>query len=263
MSYEAILYDQAAGVATITLNRPDKLNAFNHTMVKETIKALKTAGRDPDVRCVVLTGSGRGFSSGQDLIEAATRMGQPEGSLGTHLRSTYHVLINQMLNMDKPVIGVVNGIAAGIGMSISLCTDIRLVSDKAVFTLGFSRIGLVPDGAANWMLTRFVGYPRAYEIAITSENISAEQAYEWGMVNKVIPHDQLSEVSTAYAQKLAAGPTLAFGLTKRAMLRGMSQTLAENLEYEAHLQTVAGRTEDCREGVMAFVEKRSAEFKGR
>lgn len=263
MSYETILYDVDQAVATITLNRPDKLNAFNDQMIKETTKAFKTAGRDADVRAIVLTGHGRGFSAGQDLLEAAASAGQPDQALGDHLRHTYHVLVNQMLSLDKPIIAVVNGIAAGVGMSIALMTDLRLMSDQAAFTLGFTKIGLIPDGGANWILTRMIGYPRAYEIALTSEKITAVQAYEWGMVNKVVPHDQLSEIATAYARQIAAGPTLAFGLTKRAMLQGMSQTLAENLEYEAHLQTISGRSADCLEGVMAFVEKRPAKFQGK
>jgi 2-(1,2-epoxy-1,2-dihydrophenyl)acetyl-CoA isomerase len=263
MSYETVLYTVDGSVATIRFNRPDKLNAFNDQMIKETTHALKAAGRDTAVRAIVLTGHGRGFSAGQDLMEAAALAGQANQSLGDHLRHTYHILINQMLDMDKPIIGVVNGIAAGIGMSIALMTDLRLMSDQAVFTLGFSKIGLVPDGGVNWLLTRMIGYPRAYELAVSSAKVTAVQAYDWGMVNQIVPHDQLAEVATAYAQQIAAGPTLTFGLTKRVMLRGMDQTLAENLEYEAHLQTIAGRSEDCREGVFAFVEKRPAKFQGK
>ncbi len=262
MSYETVLYNVDEGVATVTFHRPEKLNAFNDQMIKETTHALKTASRDTAVRAIVLTGHGRGFSAGQDLLEAAASAGQPDKALGDHLRHTYHVLINQMLTTDKPIIGVVNGIAAGIGMSIALMTDLRLMSDQAAFTLGFTKIGLIPDGGANWVLTRMIGYPRAYEMALSSEKITAVQALEWGMINKVVPHDQLGEITTAYARQIAAGPTLAFGLTKRAMLQGMSQTLTENLYYEAHLQTIAGRSEDCREGVMSFVEKRPALFRG-
>lgn len=263
MSQETILYHLDSGVATITLNRPKTLNAFNAQMVKEVTQALKQAARDPEVRCVVLTGAGRGFSSGQDLVEAASLFGQPDSRAGDRLQATYHPLIQHMIGMDKPVIGVINGIAAGIGMSIALATDIRLASDQAIFTLGFSRIGLVPDGGANWLLTRLVGYARAYEIAITAENIPAQQAQQEGLVNHVYPHAALAENANAYARKLAAGPTLAFGLTKRAMLRGLSQTLIENFAYEADLQTLAARSADCREGVMAFLEKRTPEYSGK
>ena len=170
---------------------------------------------------------------------------------------------NLIVTAEKPVLAVLTGIAAGIGLSIALAADIRLASDKAAFALGFSKIGLIPDGGANWLLTRLVGYARAYELAITGDKLSTEQALEWGMVNKLVPHDQLPEFTAAYAQKLAQGATLAFGLTKRAMLRGLSHTFDQNLDYEAYLQDIAGRSHDCREGVMAFVQKRPAQFQGK
>lgn len=263
MSYETILYDVQNGVGTITLNRPETLNAFNQQMVKEAIQAMKAASRDAAVRCVVITGSGRGFSSGQDLMEAAVLATTSEASTGEHLRNTYHVLINQIVSLEKPVIAVLNGVAAGIGMSIALAADVRLGSDKATFSLGFTKIGLIPDGGANWILTRLIGYPRAYELALTNEKLTAEKALEWGLLNQVVPHEQLAEFTAAYTQKIAQGATLAFGLAKRAMRRGLDQTFAENLDYEAYLQDVAGRSEDCREGIMAFAEKRAAVFKGK
>lgn len=262
MSYEEIQYEVNQGVATITLNRPHTLNAFNNQMIKDCTHAFKTAGRDAAVRAILFTGAGRGFSSGQDLIEASGRMGDPDGSLGTHLRATYHILINHMISLEKPIIGAINGIAAGIGLSIALATDIRIASDKAAFTLGFSKIGLVPDGGANWVLPRLIGYARAYEMAVTADKIPADQAHAWGMVNHIIPHDQLAEYSTAYAQRLAQGATLAYGLTKRAMWYALDQTLSQNLDYEAYLQDIAGRSDDCREGVMSFIEKRPPAFKG-
>lgn len=263
MTYKTILYTTDSHVSTITFNRPDTLNAFNNQMVQETIHALKTAARDPEVRCIVITGVGRGFSSGQDLTEAAAIAGDPTVSFGDHLRASYHRLINLIVTTEKPVIAILNGIAAGIGMSIALAADIRLASDKASFALGFSKIGLIPDGGANWLLTRLIGYARAYELAITAEKLSAAQAHQWGMVNQLIPHDQLAEISAAYTQNLAQGATLAFGLTKRAMLNGLSHTFAQNLDYEAYLQDVAGRSHDCREGVIAFIEKRPAKFQGK
>jgi 2-(1,2-epoxy-1,2-dihydrophenyl)acetyl-CoA isomerase len=262
MSYETITYEVTAGVATITLNRPETLNAFNQPMIHETIKAFKAIHKDPAVRAVVLTASGRGFCSGQDLMEAVTIAGQANASFGDHLRHTYHILVKQMVTLEKPIIGAINGIAAGVGMSIALATDLRIISDKAAFALGFSKIGLVPDGGANWLLTRLVGYARAYEIAVSGEKVTAEQALAWGMVNKVVPHDQLAEVAQAYARNLAAGATLSFGLTKRAMLKSFQQTFDENLAYEAHLQDIAGRSADCQEGIMSFIEKRPPQFKG-
>lgn len=260
MTYETILYDVAEGVATITLNRPDKLNAFNDRMIAETTNAFKTAGRDDAVRCLVITGAGRGFSSGQDLGDFQAR--GENVSIGEHLRHGYHMLIRQMVGLEKPIIGAINGVVAGAGCGIALAADIRIASDKAFFTLAFSRIGLIPDSGLNWFLPRIIGYSRAYEIAVTADRISASKALEWGLVNRVVPADQLLEITASWARLLATGPTLAYGLTKRAMNRGWTTSLDEALEYEAYLQEVAGRSNDNREGVLAFLEKREALFTG-
>ena len=261
MTYDTILYNVDEGVGTITLNRPSKLNAFNDQMIAETTDAFKSAGRDPAVRCLVITGAGRGFSSGQDLSEFQDR-GEAV-SIGEHLRHGYHRLIKQMVSLEKPIIGAINGIAAGAGCGVALAADIRIASDTASFMLAFSRIGLIPDSGTNWFLPRIVGYARAYEMAVTADRIPAIQAHEWGMVNKVVPADQLPEITAAWARRLADGPTLAFGLTKRAMNRAWDMSLEEALAYEAHLQEVAGRSDDNREGIAAFMEKRSAVFTGR
>lgn len=260
MSYEHILYTVQDGIATITLNRPDKLNAFNDQMIAETKKAFKEAGRDEVVRCIVLTGSGRAFSAGQDLADVQDR--GAGFSIGDHLRHGYNELIIQMVNLEKPIIGGINGVAAGAGCSVGLATDIRIASDKASFMQAFSRVGLIPDSGANWVLPRLVGYNRAYQMAITAEKITAEKALGWGLVNLVVPHEQLAETVQAWALKLAAGPTRAFGLTKRAMRQSEHMSLAEALEYESYLQEAAGRTEDNKEGVMSFLEKREPVFKG-
>jgi 2-(1,2-epoxy-1,2-dihydrophenyl)acetyl-CoA isomerase len=260
MQYETILYETSNGVATIVLNRPSLLNAFNDTMINETIDALKRSGRDAGIRCVVLTGSGRAFSSGQDLGDVGSRDGN--FSLAEHLRHTYHRLILQMVRLEKPIIGAINGIAAGAGCGVALATDIRIASDKASFMLAFSRVGLVPDSGTNWFLPRLIGYARAYEMAVTAERVSAEKAEAWGMVNRVVPPDQLRETVNAWASSLAGGATLAFGLTKRAMKSAWGMSLPEALSYEAHLQEIAGRSHDYREGVGAFLEKREAQFTG-
>jgi len=260
MSYETILYQVSDGVASITLNRPSKLNAFNDRMIGETTDSFKSAGRDAAVRCVVITGAGRGFSSGQDLADFQDR--GEDVSIGEHLRHGYHRLIRQMVALEKPIIGSINGIAAGAGCGVAMATDIRIAADSASFMLAFSRIGLIPDSGTNWFLPRLIGYARAYEIALTAERVPASRALEWGMVNYVVPAEQLPEITAAWARRLADGPTLAFGLTKRAMSRGWDMTLDEALEYEAHLQEVAGRSKDNREGITAFVEKREPKFTG-
>ncbi|MCP4428159.1 MAG: 2-(1,2-epoxy-1,2-dihydrophenyl)acetyl-CoA isomerase [Chloroflexi bacterium] len=261
VSYENILYDVAAGTATITLNRPQTLNAFTEKMIAETTHAFKRADRDTAVRCVVITGNGRAFSSGQDLTEVWERAGQ--FSIGEHLRRGYNRLIQQMATLEKPIIGAVNGIAAGAGCGVALAADIRIASDKASFMLAFSKIGLVPDSGINWFLPRLVGYARAYEMAITADKIPADTALAWGMVNRVVPHDQLMEAVAAWAGPLASGPTLAYGLTKRAMNKSWDMSLDEALDYEAHLQEVCGRSGDNQEGIQAFLEKRAAQFNGK
>lgn len=261
MGYEMITYAPADGVAVITLNRPATLNAFTEPMIGETVAAFREVERDKSVRCVVLTGNGRAFSSGQDLAEVQERAGQ--FSIGEHIRQGYNRLITQMVNLEKPIIGAINGIAAGAGCGVALASDIRIAAHTASFMLAFSKVGLIPDSGLNWLLPRLIGYARAYELALTADKLSAEQALSWGMVNRVVPAEQLMETAVAWATQLAAGPTLAYGLTKRAMNRSWSMSLAEALEYEAHLQEVCGRSDDNKEGIQAFLEKRRPAFKGR
>lgn len=261
MAFETILLNVQDGVATITLNRPKKLNAFNDQMISETTAVFKQASRDKEIRCVVLTGNGRAFSSGQDLSEG-TDLGE-QYSIGDHLRHGYHKLLKQMVQLEKPIIGAINGIAAGAGCGLALATDIRIAADSSRFMLAFSKIGLVPDSGTNWLLPRIVGQARAYEMAITADQIPAQQALDWGLVNRVVPADQLMENAAAWAASLAKGPTLAFGLTKRAMNKAWETDLFGALEYEAHLQEIAGRSHDYAEGVAAFLEKRPAEFTGK
>jgi 2-(1,2-epoxy-1,2-dihydrophenyl)acetyl-CoA isomerase len=260
MSYQTIHYDVADGVATISLNRPETLNAFNDTMTAETISAFRDAGSDDAVRCIVLTGQGRGFSSGQDL--GGFRERQKEMAVSDHLRKGYNRLVMRMVGVEKPIIGSINGVAAGAGCSIALATDIRIMSDRASFIQAFSRIGLVPDSGSTWFLPRLIGYARAYQMAVTAEKIPAEKALAWGLVNEVSPHEQLHEMTEAWARRLADGPTQAFGMTKRAMHRSMLSSLADSMEYEALLQDIAVKTRDHVEGVSAFLEKRPAVFRG-
>lgn len=260
MAFEAILFQVENGVATITLNRPEKLNAFNDQMIDETTAAFKQASRDKAIRCVVLTGNGRAFSSGQDLTDVTER--GDAFAIGEHLRHGYHKLIKQMVRLEKPIIGAINGIAAGAGCGIALATDIRIAADSASFMLAFSKVGLVPDSGTNWFLPRLIGQARAYEMAITADKIPAETALAWGLVNRVVPAAQLMETVAAWSGPLATGPTLAYGLAKRAMNQAWNSDLFGALEYEAHLQEIAGRSHDNIEGVTAFLEKREAKFRG-
>lgn len=260
MMYETIEFKVENGIAAIFLNRPSSLNAFNTQMISETTDAFKQAGRDNDVRCVVISGRGRAFSAGQDLKEVEGR--GEDFSIGDHIRSGYNRLIMQMVGLEKPIIAAVNGVAAGAGCGVALAADIRIASDNGSFMLAFSRVGLVPDSGTTWLLPRLIGYARAYEMAITADRIPAEKAYEWGLVNMLVPADQLSENVQAWARMLAEGPTLAFGLTKRAMYKAWQNTLAESLSYEARLQDITGRSGDRKEGVEAFLEKRKPQFQG-
>jgi len=256
---DTILLDQREGVLTITLNRPDVLNAFNEQMLRELHDALRQAERDAAVRCVLLTGAGRGFCSGQDL---RGRAGTTAFSFRESLRDRYNPIITQIRTMEKPVIAAVNGVAAGAGCSLALAADMRIASDRASFIEVFARVGLVPDSGSTYLLPRLVGLGKALEIAYTAEAVDAAEALRLGLVNRVVQHDDLMPHAAALAQKLAAGPTRGYGLTKRAINYGLHATLDQALEYEAYLQEIAGRSADHREGVTAFLEKRQANFKG-
>ncbi len=260
MTYETILFDVNDGVAMITLNRPESLNAFNDLMIQETMDAFRQCGRDAKVRSIVLTGNGRGFSAGQDLKDFQAR--GPNVAVGEHLRHGYNRLIERMITLEKPIVGAINGVAAGAGCSVALATDLRIASDGASFIQAFSRVGLIPDSGSTWMLPRLIGYPRAFQMAITAEKVDAARALAWGLVNDVVPAAQLPEIVAAWARKLADGPTLAFGLTKRAMWGSWGRSLTESLTYESQLQDIAARSRDAAEGILAFVEKRPADYRG-
>jgi 2-(1,2-epoxy-1,2-dihydrophenyl)acetyl-CoA isomerase len=264
MSDSLIARTTTGTVATLRLNRPDKLNAFNEEMTEGLIAALEDAGRDPNVRAIVLAGTGRGFSAGQDL-EAFVRMQtSPEPvSVGDHLRRGYNVLVTQIRTIEKPVIAALNGIAAGVGLSIALACDLRIAADDAVLTLGFSKIGLVPDGGGSLMLPLLAGFGRGLELAWSSDKLDAQEALRIGLVNRVVPAAIFEDETLAYAQKFAALSPVAIGLTKRAFNRSMIPHLAQWLEEEADLQTEASQGPDLREGVTAFMQKRKPAFAAR
>jgi 2-(1,2-epoxy-1,2-dihydrophenyl)acetyl-CoA isomerase len=259
VEYQTITWVLSEGVGTLTLNRPEVLNAFNRQMTDEIQDVLKQAERDKAVRCLVITGAGRAFSSGEDL--KAHRDSGP-GSIAEAVRTRYNPIILKMRALEKPIIAAVNGVAAGAGCSLALAADLRIASDKARFIEAFSRIGLVPDSGSTFFLPWLVGYSKAAELCFLAEDVPAGEALRIGLVNKVVPADELEAATAAWATKLAQGPTVAYGLTKRALNRALHAPLHEILEYEMYGREAAGRTADFREAVAAFLEKRSATFKG-
>lgn len=256
---DTIALGQANGVLTITLNRPDVLNAVNDLLAKELQDALRQGARDAAVRCLILTGAGRGFCSGADLRDRAGA----STSYREHLQATFNPVILAIRTMEKPVLAAVNGVAAGAGCSLALAADVRVASDRASFIELFSRIGLVPDSGSTWFLPRLVGLGKAFEMTYTADPVDASEALRIGLVNRVVPHDELISKTMELAGRLAAGPTKAYGLTKRAITYALGATLEQALEYEAHVQDVAGATADHREGVAAFLAKRQPKYEGR
>jgi 2-(1,2-epoxy-1,2-dihydrophenyl)acetyl-CoA isomerase len=256
--FRTILYEQQKNVAWITLNRPDKLNAFTEEMNKEVRKALTIAEKDPSVRCIVITGAGRAFCSGQDLSDVNESTDHAE-----FLRERYNPMIEKIAKIEKPIVAAVNGVAAGAGMSLALACDFRLASEKASFIEAFIHIGLIPDSGSLYYLPRLVGHAKALELAVLGEKVSAEQAFELGLVTKVIPQDNWNSEVTDFAERLANLPTKAVGLIKRYLNESSTSTLKDMLEKEAYGQRTAGLTEDHKEGVRAFLEKRKPSFQGK
>ena len=243
-------------VQTITLNRPDKLNAFTRAVHEELHAALEEA-RDPAVRAVVITGAGRGFSAGQDL----GAFGEA-GDVAAMLRATYHVNVLAIRSLEKPVIAAVNGVCAGAGLSLACACDIRLASDAASFVPGFVGIGLIPDSGGTYFLQRLLGTARAFEWMTSNRRLTAAEAHAWGLVSEVVEADSFPARVAERAAELAAGPTRSVALTKQLYDEAASSTLEEQLEREAEAQAQAAQTDDFREGVAAFGEKREARFSG-
>lgn len=259
MNYNTLLYELAAGVLTITFNRPERYNAFNSEMSMEFIDALKKAEKDSTVRVIVITGSGKAFCSGQDLKDVAgvTR------SLGESVEKRYNPKARLIQTIEKPVIAKLNGIAAGAGAGVALACDYVIASEQAALLFAFVNIGLVLDTGSSYALPRLVGYRKAFEYATLGNKISATEALECGLVNQVVMPDKLDESTTVIAQKYATSATKAIGLIKRMLQRSVHSSLEETLELEKYCQEIAGKSQDYIEGVSAFIEKRPPNFSGK
>lgn len=262
MDYNFISYSVSNNIATITLNRPNKLNSFIESMALEVQGALRDVASDDDVRCVLLTGKGRAFCAGQDLPEVVDKSENNNYLLGNTVRKSYNPIIKAIRQLEKPVVCAVNGTAAGAGANIAFSCDIVIAADEAFFVQSFSKIGLIPDSGGTYFLPRLVGLQRANMMCLLDEKISADKAVDIGLIYKAVSSDELISEADEVCSKLASLPTKGFGLYKRAVNRSFSSSLENQLELEADLQTEAGRTHDYQEGVQAFLEKRKPEFKG-
>ena len=262
MSYETIEFTISEGVAVLTLNRPESLNSFNAQMHSEVRSALKEVKKDNSVRCLLLTGNGRGFCAGQDLGDRNVAPGSAAPNLGESIEKNYSPMLRTLRSLEMPVICAVNGVAAGAGANIAFACDIVLAAKSASFIQAFCKIGLIPDCGGTWTLPRLVGPARAMALSLLGDKVSAEQAEQWGMIWKSVENESLKEEAMAMAQHFASQPTKGLALIKRAIQASATNTFDEQLDLERDLQTLAGRTDDYREGVSAFIAKRKPAFKG-
>jgi len=258
MSYETILFDVNNGIANLTLNRPDVFNAFNEQLSADVLDALKKTAKDKSIRVLVISGAGKAFCSGQDLKSIAGK----KRSLRESIHKRYNPMIRAIRNLPIPVIAKLNGVAAGAGCSLALACDMIIASEAASLIEVFVNVGLVLDSGSSYFLPRLVGSARAFELSTLGSKVSAVQAAEWGMVNKVVPADQLDAEVQALAERFAKAPTKAIGLMKKMLNKSFHSDLDTMLEYEAYCQEIAGRSNDYNEGVTAFVEKRPPVFTG-
>lgn len=263
MSYETIQFEITDGVAVLTLNRPDSLNSFNTQMHAEVRDALKTVRKSEEVRCLMITGNGRGFCAGQDLSDRNVAPGAEMPNLGESIEKNYNPLLRTISQLEMPVICAVNGVAAGAGANIAFACDIVLAAKSASFIQAFCKIGLVPDSGGTYTLPRLVGHARAMGLAMLGDKLKAEQAEQWGMIWKAIDDEALKDEALAMAKHLATQPTKGLALIKRALQASQNNSFDEQLDLERDLQTLAGRTDDYREGVAAFMEKRQPNFTGK
>lgn len=258
--FKFLLYRQENGVATISLNRPEVYNALNDEITYELQDALKAVAKDDTVRVVVVTGEGKAFCSGQDLKASS---GQENRSFLDSLHKRYNPIIRAIRNLPKPVICRLNGVAAGAGCSLALSCDVVVASEEATLIEVFINIGLVPDSGSSYFLPRLVGTAKAFELCTMGNRVKAKEAVEMGLITKAVAADKLDAAVKEYSGYYACAPTKAIGLIKKMLNKSTTSTLEEMLEYEAYCQEIAGGSEDYKEGVKAFLEKRKAEFKGK
>lgn len=255
----SILFEQLNNVARITLNRPDKLNSFDREMALLMQQYLDQC-KDDNIRCVYITGNGKAFSAGQDLAEVT----DPNGpGMNRILSEHYNPIVMRIRELKKPVVAAINGVAAGAGANIGLCCDIAVAAESASFIQAFSKIGLIPDSGGTFFLPRLIGWQKASAIMMLGDKIDAVTAERWGMLYRVFPDDQFADASWKIAETLSAMPTAGLALTKEALQKGFQHTLQDQLAYEDKTQQAAAATDDFKEGVAAFLEKRKPQFKGR
>ena len=257
MAWATIMYARADGVASITLNRPDKLNSFTPELHRELAGALDGAEADDAVRAILLTGAGRAFCAGQDLSTLDM------AHVGETIEQLYNTLVRRLRSLPKPIVAAVNGVAAGAGANLALACDIVVAARSANFIHAFCKIGLVPDTGGTYFLPRLVGSQRAMALALTGDPVGAEQAASWGMIWRAVDDAALMDEARGLARRLASGATKGLGLTKQALNRSLANDLDAQLAVERALQVEASVTEDCREGIAAFLAKRPPAFTGR
>lgn len=261
MSYETVVLNLSEGVATITMNRPTAANALNLVMAKELGELAIRCDEDPAIRAVVLTGAGKFFSAGGD-ISGFKEAGSNVGALVKEMTMHFHAAISRFNRMDAPVVGAVNGMAAGAGFSFASSCDILIAAESAIFLSAYTASALTPDGSSTYFIPRLVGLRRAMDLMLTNRRLTAAEAMEWGMVSRVVPDDEVLSAATELAIRLAAGPTKSFGATKRMLHESLSSSLETQMELEARTIADITRTADAQEGITAFLDKRKPQFTG-